>query len=50
MQARGRMLLDDEQQRSARPARAPTGGGSGVAVKVRLAEYSLRALFAMPRF
>ena len=50
VQTRGGMLLDDEEQRPARPVRARAGGGSGVAVNVRLAEYSVRLLFAMPRF
>ena len=32
------------------PVAGTAGGGSGVAAKVRLAEYSLRAFFAMPGF
>jgi hypothetical protein len=30
------------------PAAAMAGGGSGVAAKVRLAEYSVRLFFAIP--
>ena len=40
VQLPGGVLLDDEQQRPARRSPAPPAAGSGVAVKVRLAEYS----------
>jgi len=32
------------------PAAGNAGAGSGVAAKVRLAEYSVRLFFAMPEF